>query len=80
MRRSPLGVAMGVSGELHTQLVQPLGQVPSTGWLQVGSGVPSGPGTSQQISPTAQHLFPQQVAVPMQFVPVSHGGLSLHTP
>ena len=54
MALSPPGVAMGVSGELHTQLVQPLGQVPSTGAEQP-SVSPTGPGTLQQSCPIVQH-------------------------
>jgi hypothetical protein len=53
MARLPVGVAMGVSGEAHTQAAQPVGQVPaSVGWkhaISVGPWV-----TSQQSWSPAQ--------------------------
>ena len=64
MARSPLGVAMGVSGDVHTQVLQPRGQLPSAVGFVHATPVTTGPGTSQQMSPAAQQFPPQQSATP----------------
>ena len=75
MGRSPLGVAMGVSGEAQTQRRQPLGQVPSAvGGVQAGNSTAMGPGTMQQSSPVLQQLSPQQRAPAPQAWPGAQGG------
>ena len=74
MGRLPRGVAMGVSGEAQTQPEQPLSQVPveGSGAWQWGP-LETGPGTSQQIWPPAQHWLPQQNWEPAQVGPLQGG-------
>src|SRR6188768_2184636 len=68
MARSPLGVAMGVSGAVHTHCAQPRGQVPlSVAGVQAVRDAPAF--TLQQSSPDLQHSVSQQVAVPVQVTP-----------
>src|SRR6478609_11097840 len=68
MARSPLGVAMGVLGAVHTHCPQPRGQVPlSVGAMQAVRDAPAF--TVQQSSPGLQHSVSQQVAVPVQVTP-----------
>src|SRR5262249_49463488 len=63
-----------VSGEAHTQPVQPFSQVPV-----IGSGswhlgpLLTGPGTSQQIWPASQHVVPQQNCIGVQATPLQGG-------
>ena len=65
MGRSPLGVAMGVLGAVHTHCAQPSGQVPlSVAGVQAVREAPAF--TLQHSSPALQHSASQQVAVPMQ--------------
>lgn len=75
MGRSPVGVAMGVSGELQTHDGHPAGHVPSAvGVTQLGP--PDGPPscTSQQSCPAPQHWAPQQNVLDEQLAPL-HGGV-----
>ena len=62
MGRSPLGVAIGVSGEAQIHCgAQPKGHVPAAlGAVQAGSRS-IGPCGSQQIAPAPQQELPQQV-------------------
>ena len=75
---SPVGVAMGVSGELHSHDVHPVGHVPLALGMWQPRMMPTGPGTLQQSSPGAQQLLPQQVPAGPQRGPL-HGGV-VHTP
>jgi len=59
MGTSPLGVAIGLSGDAQTQPGHPTGHVPFTGsmhWVTLGPMF-----TLQQSWPGAQHWLPQQV-------------------
>jgi hypothetical protein len=78
MRRSPSGVAIGVSGELHRHRAHPVGHVPFSfgGWHEVDS--PTGPGIVQHSSPALQQLAPQQLWS-FRHVGPSHGAFP-HTP
>src|SRR6185369_2020782 len=63
--RSPLGVAIGVSGAVQTHCAQPSGQVPlSVAGKQAVRDAPAF--TLQQSSPSLQHSASQQVVVPAQ--------------
>lgn len=75
---SPLGVAMGVSGEAHSHDVHPVGHVPLALGMWHPSISPIGPGTLQQSSPGLQQFAPQHVPAGPQSAPL-HGG-ALHTP
>ena len=76
--RSPLGVAIGVSGDVHLQSgAQPIGQVPvSLGATHVAP-VSIGPCGSQQSCPAAQQLAPQHVS---PFPQVDVHGRGVHVP
>jgi hypothetical protein len=78
MRRSPFGVAMRVSGDVHLQSgAQPAGQVPpASGVTQVGARL-TGPWSSQQSWPWLQQLPAQQVWPAPQLV--MQGGVT-HAP
>jgi hypothetical protein len=65
---------MGVSGELHSHDVHPVGHVPLAFGMKHPSVVPIGPGTLQQSSPGAQQLLPQHVPPGPQRGPL-HGGV-----
>ena len=78
MRFSPLGVAMGVSGAVHSQDVHPAGHVPLVLGVWQPRMTPMGPGTLQQSSPGAQQLLPQHVPPGPQRGPL-HGG-TVQTP
>ena len=66
--RSPLGVAMGVFGAVHTHCAQPSGHVPLS--VAVVQAVREAPAfTLQQSSPDLQHSASQQVVVPEHVTP-----------
>ena len=68
MARSPLGVAIGVLGAVHTHFAQPSGQVPLS--VAAVHAVREAPAfTLQQSSSDLQHSASQQVAVPVQVTP-----------
>src|SRR3954469_14579777 len=68
MARSPLGVAIGVLGEVHTHCAQPSGQVPlSVAGVQAVREAPAF--TLQQSSPAVQHSASQQVVAPAHVTP-----------
>jgi hypothetical protein len=63
MAFSPLGVAMGVSGDAHLQSgAQPIGQTPASLGARQRGPSSIGPCGSQKSSPTPQHASPQQTA------------------
>src|ERR1700722_10132947 len=83
----PSSTACGSTGSMSlltlrslTHMRHPGGQL---GWLDVGvkheGSASTGPSNWQQICPTSQQDFPQQVAAPSQEVPAEHGGAS-HVP
>jgi hypothetical protein len=73
MGRSPVGVAMGVSGDAQTQAEHPGSQVPMAfGTWHLG-GPLTGPGTVQQISPAVQQSLPQQEPPAPQVCPLQGG-------
>jgi hypothetical protein len=78
MARSPVGVAMGVSGDVHLQSgAQPIGQVAvSLGSVQ-RAPVSIGPCGSQQSWPEVQHAVPQQAPASSH---VASQGLATHSP
>jgi hypothetical protein len=64
---------MGVSGDAHGHVGQPMGHVSLTGSTQLGG--PSGPpGTVQQSSPASQHSSLQHVVFGPQLTAGSHTG------
>lgn len=78
MAFSPVGVAMGVLGELHSHEVHPVGQVPSAVGAWHPRITPTGPGTLQHNCPGIQQLLPQHVPPGPQRGPLQGG--SLQTP
>src|SRR6478736_7742743 len=68
--RSPLGVAMGVFGAVHTHCAQPSGHVPLS--VAVVQAVREASAfTLQQSSPDLQHSASQQVVVPEHVTPAA---------
>jgi hypothetical protein len=65
---------MGVSGEVHLQALQPVGQVPPMVGVTHVVMIATGPGTVQQSWPEVQHCVSQQSPAGPHMAPL-HGGV-----